>query len=122
MQVVNQEKWDSYVRNNQDGYGKGIIDYAERWANLMEIEIEKGQKLVDIANRTSHEADTEGITGFMYGAAVQTLTNVWQYGNELRMWHNGEYGVTEDQANGGVVNPAIVNVNLPSVNDILGDI
>lgn len=75
-------------------------------ASMMEQEIEKGSKLRDIAERTSHEADTEGITGFMYGCAVNILVHVWVYGEELRRWHNHEYDYDGD----GVVNPAILTV------------
>ena len=73
----------------------------------MEEKIENGEKLSDIAESTSHEADVEGITGFMYGCAVSVLSNVWEYGDELRKWHNKEYDYEGD----GVVNPAILTVS-----------
>lgn len=62
--------------------------------------------IVDNAERLSHDADVEGITGFMYGCAVNILAQCWEYGEELRKWHNKEYGYEGD----GVVNPAILTV------------
>lgn len=113
-----EQEWQSYQEKNQDGYGAGVIDYAERWAELMEAEINARREqhsvettLKDHANRLSHEADTDGITGFMYGAAVHTLSEVWLYGEELRRWHNREY----DDGGEGTVNPAIMTVRVPSV-------
>lgn len=106
MKFIDEAGWNRTVQNNQDAYGSGVIRFAERWANMMEQEIEKGSKLRDIAERTSHEADTEGITGFMYGCAVNILVHVWVYGEELRRWHNHEYDYDGD----GVVNPAILTV------------
>ncbi len=60
----------------------------------------------DIAEKTSHAADNEGITGFMYGCAVSILAHCWKHGEELRKWHNGEYKYDGD----GVVNPAILTI------------
>lgn len=103
-----KEKYQQYVLNNsKDPYSKGVVTYAERWANLMEEEIAKGEVLEKIANSTSHTADTEGITGFMYGCAVQSLAHFWVYGELLRTWHNSLYGIKSDK---GVVNPAILTV------------
>lgn len=110
MKIANQEVWAEYVEKNKDGYGKGIIDYAERWANLMEEKMAEGAKLEDIAEATGHTADTDGITGYMYNAAIITLAGVWEYGDQLRRWHNSENGVSEEQVKGGVVNTAVLTI------------
>lgn len=81
-----------------------IVEYAERWANLMEQKIAAGQKVADVAEETSNEADTENITGAMYGCALSLLLYFWEYGEELRLWHNKRYHHDND----GVVNPAIL--------------
>lgn len=62
--------------------------------------------IMENADHLSHEADTEGITGFMYGCAVNILSQCWEHGEELRKWHNKEY----DYEGEGVVNPAILTV------------
>lgn len=108
MEIADQAIWEDYKSKNQDGYGGGIIAYAERWARLMQVEINAGKKLENVAEATSHEADTDGITGFMYGAAVHTLASCWKHGDQLRKWHNKQYGVSEDTE--GTVNPAIITV------------
>ena len=110
------ETYNKGLENNQDPYGKGIYDFLERWADLMEEEINSSDKspeevIPECADRLSHDADIEGITGFMYGAAVNVLSHVWKYGEILRKWHNHEYNYDGD----GVVNPAIVTVPLPTV-------
>lgn len=108
MEIADEAAWQSWKDNNQDGYGGGVIAYAERWARLMQVEINAGKKLKDIADTTSHEADIDGIAGFMYGAAVHTLATSWKHGDQLRKWHNKQYGVSEDTE--GTVNPAILTV------------
>lgn len=108
MTITNQAVWDDFKAKNKDGYGGGILRYAENWARLIEGEIAKGKKLQDVASELSYLADDEGITGFMYGAAVSTLAAVWKYGDALRKWHNKDYGVDEDSD--GVVNPAILTI------------
>lgn len=108
MEIADEAIWEDYKSKNQDGYGGGVIAYAERWARLMQVEINAGKKLEDVADATSHEADIDGITGFMYGAAVHTLSSCWKHGDQLRKWHNKQYGVSEDTE--GTVNPAIITV------------
>lgn len=89
--------------NSKDGYSHAVVTYMNRWADMMEAEMESGKSLPDIAKQTSCDADIEGITAFMYGCAVGALSEFWEYGEELRVWHNAQYGHHGD----GVVNPAI---------------
>lgn len=102
-----EKEFEQFVEtNSKDFYSLGVVNFAKRWAELMEKGIEKGEKVVDIADKTSYEADTEGITGYMYGCAVSALSHFWEHGEELRKWHNKEYNYDGD----GVVNPAIITV------------
>jgi hypothetical protein len=112
--VKDQATWDKQVEQNTDSYGACVIRYAARWANLMEKRLKTGAGLKDIADKEGHRANTEGITGFMYGCAVQILAAVWEHGEELRVWHNlkTQVGIEGERANasGGVLNPAILNI------------
>src|SRR5688500_5033018 len=108
MQYLNENRWNEYVKANSDPYGGECVAYAKRWAELMEKEIDSGAKLKDIASETSHTADTEGITGFMYGAAVSMLFESWKYGESLRQWHNAKYSKAPVT---GVINPAVLTIN-----------
>lgn len=114
MQLRDKDLWNKCVENNQDDYGSATINYAERWANLMEDAIMAGETVASCAEAAGHEADTEGITGFMYGAAVSTLSGVWVHGEELRKWHNldTQLGDEGEKANkdGGVLNPAMLTI------------
>ena len=69
-----------------DFYSAGIIRYAERWAAMMEDKIEAGATVAEAAEATHHLADTENISGFMYGQAVNLLSGYWEHGDELRQW------------------------------------
>ena len=102
-----EKEYQDWKDNNKDGYGGGIFRFAEAWANMMEEKIHNGEKVKDIADQTSHDADTEGITGYMYGAAVSILSKEWEYGEDLRRWHNKKYDYEGD----GVVNPAILTIS-----------
>lgn len=90
--------------NSHDGYSAGVIRYMERWADMMEEAIEDGATIQEVAESTSHMADTDGITGFMYGCAVNYLSQFWVHGEDLRVWHNRKYKYEGD----GIVNPAIL--------------
>lgn len=112
MKIANEVEWKKWRDSNKDPYGGCVIRYAEKWADIMEKAMEDGAALEDIAENASHEADTEGITGFMYGCAVQVLATVWEHGEELRKWHNLQYQIKDEgekaNADGGVLNPSIL--------------
>jgi hypothetical protein len=112
MKIRDLEYWNRGLENNRDAYGAAIYRYAAAWAELMEQEIARGSALSDVAEKTSHEADTEGITGYMYGCAVAILAACWEHGEELRRWHNldTQIGNEGEKANesGGVLNPAVL--------------
>jgi hypothetical protein len=116
MKLKDAEGWKRVNKANppSEPYGHRIVTYAEDWANFMEREMATGKKLEDVAESTSREADTDGITGFMYGAAVSILAKVWEHGEELRRWHNLkiQFGNEGERANksGGVLNPALLRV------------
>lgn len=102
--------------NNLDPYGHGVYMFAEKWADYLEKEIESNQNrpvemvIFEKASSCSNKADDEvgGITGFMYGCAVNILSHCWIYGDILRRWHNKEYNYEGD----GVVNPAIMSIKV----------
>lgn len=111
---TNQDEWNNWVEKNTDPYGGACVTYAERWARMMQARMDAGEELEDIAKQTSHDADKEGITGFMYGCAVQMLAGCWKYGDRLRRWHNldvqiGDEGEKANES-GGVLNPALLNL------------
>lgn len=100
--------WEQFVEvNSKDSYSDGVVTYARRWAKYMQHLMQKHSKgVIEVAEKSSHVSDIEGITGFMYGCAVNTLAQCWKYGEELRKWHNKDYGYEGD----GVVNPAVLTV------------
>lgn len=106
-----EQKYKNWYDKNSDGYSRACFTYAERWAELLEEKVEETgdakEAIVKYADNLSCKADTEGITGFMYGCAVNILSQYWEYGEELRKWHNKEYGYDGD----GVVNPAILTIS-----------
>ena len=114
MKLRDSETWEKGLANNTDDYGACGYRFAESWANLMEGRIANGETVADCAKETSHEADTEGITGFMYGCAVSVLSVVGEHGEELRRWHNLDTQISNEGAKankkGTVLNPAVITI------------
>jgi hypothetical protein len=109
IELSDEPAWLESVRiNSGDSYSNGVTVFAERWARIMQLKLEAGEKLEDIAQDSVREADVDGITGFMYGCAVSLLAQTWKHGRELNRWHNKQYGVSEDTE--GTVNPAIITI------------
>ena len=116
MELKNAIGWEKTRAANTDSYGGGVIAFAERWADLMEKKIAGGENLADIAKMTSHEADADGITGFMYGCAVSILAQVWRHGEALRRWHNLDTQIKDEgeKANlsGGMLKSSVAQHSL----------
>ncbi len=111
-----KEAYDNWkLTNKDDAYGLRIFEFAECWANLMEPDLDSGISLSAIADRHCQTADYDGITGYMYGAAVAILSLTWIYGESLRKWHNKEVDKIEgEKANSvqnKVLNPAILTLS-----------
>lgn len=83
IELRNKRRWKQYVAANMDSCGSSIIRYAERWAKLMQVEMAAGAKLEDIAEKTSHDADNEGMSGLSHSAALVTLAHCWKHGDQL---------------------------------------
>jgi hypothetical protein len=114
--LVNQALWDDYQSINTDPVGAGIMNYAQRWAELMEQEMAKGKSLPEVAMDTSLEADTDNMSGMTFFLAVRTLVDCWAHGEELRQWHNarvagGKHPSLADRP-GMLINPSIINFNM----------
>ena len=103
-----EEKWNKGLEVNTDFYGRGIFNYAKVWAYLMEQEMVDEVLTEEIKERCASKADGEGITGFMYGAAVSILRDCWKYGNQLNSLHNKQYNYEGD----GTVNPAVLTLSV----------
>lgn len=114
LDIKDAAKWRSFITNNSDTYGSACVRFADAWGRLMQARMAGGESLADVAEACSHEANTEGITGFMYGAAVSVLAECWEHGEELRRWHNldTQIGNEGERANesGGVLNPAMLRI------------
>jgi len=114
-------EYAGWREKNSDPYSRRCFTYAEEWADLLEARISIGASDDDIkaviekhADADSRTADTDGITGFMYGAAVSILSKAWVFGEPLRQWHNlkTQIGDEGERANrdGGTLNPALLNI------------
>ena len=122
MQIAGnpQEYADWKAKNADDPYGMRIFSYAEDWADMLEKQIAENSELTiqavieKYADALSHTADTDGITGFMYGAAVSVLAQSWIHGDQLRRWHNLKTQIHHEgeRANeeGKTLNPALLNI------------
>jgi len=87
IELSKQDAYENWKAKNKDEYGSCVFEYAEGWAILMQLEMSKGKLLKEVAEKTSYEMDFLGITGYMYNASVQILSQCWKYGEELKDWH-----------------------------------
>lgn len=84
---------DCLKTNSKNEYSLSTICYAIYWAKFMQYLMNK-HKNVDIskiAENTSNAADIWKVDMFMYDYALNLLTKVWKYGNQLQNWANRKY-------------------------------
>lgn len=95
MKVKDQAAWDQTVLlNDPIPYGKQCVDFALRLADGIEFVMDTDgplpstieQVLTEAGREHIKIADTEGITPFQMGAAVQILSYAWEYGHQLMTW------------------------------------
>lgn len=89
--ISRQEEYAVWREKNTDPYGSAIFRYAELWMTLMEEHIPVGTEAPDVSARLkelagpkSHEADVEGVSGFMHGAAANIISQFWVHGEAFR--------------------------------------
>ena len=91
MNLVEYNKWKFNNKyDDLDSYGGCVFRYAEKWAEMMEKEIDEYDtdltiynKLLYCAEQYSFDCDEEGVTGFQHHMARQILVKCWKYGELL---------------------------------------
>jgi len=120
MPIIKKDEWNEWVKSNvNDPYGKCCVNVARRVMELIDLEpidkpFQEGYDGKFSTHQLICQADKDieagGITGFMAGAVAQMVSQVHSRGEEFRQVWNKKYGVKEEKANGGVVNPAILTI------------
>ena len=95
------DKWKTAVGNNAlDPYSFGVV-----LATCAAFEV------LDNPDKTPKDAEAAwnglGLSGFMAGCSAQWIAKYHERGDEFRQYFNAQWGVTEDKAKGGTVNPAL---------------
>lgn len=87
MRLRHESEYNTWKMSNNNDLGNYIVRFADRWMELMESRIEKGEQVQDIASKTMKLADTEGLTEAMRFSAIKIVTFCWAYGDDLREWY-----------------------------------
>lgn len=104
-----EQEYQTFLNENSvNGHSGIVVRYMERWAEMMEAELEAGASLKDIAKRTSYAANTDQLSLFQYGIAVSKLSHFWLYGEELQLWQRHRYDEEPQKLSG--------TENIPSEN------
>ena len=108
-----KEEYADYVKKNHDPYGKCIVDWGEKFGILLETERTDFKEMIDEAAK-----GLGGPTGFMYGCLISAIAHFHPRGEEVRRWSNLDLQIKDEgeKANksGGVLNPALVTIELPN--------
>lgn len=114
-----EREYADWREKNADPYGRRCFTFAEEWADRLEARMVDGIDPTAViaahAEEDARDADTDGITGFMYGMSVQILARAWLHGDALRRWHNleAQIGDEGERANegGATLNPAVMRIS-----------
>lgn len=98
LSLKDEQAWNTFDNANQSGYGRTIMNYAERWAKTMQYLMREENKTVaEAAVETVDACDFSGITGGMYNYAVQVLEQCWEYGDQLKQWQDNKFNSHEPE-------------------------
>ena len=109
MPITKTEEWENSVKINDDPYGKAAVDVARRAMEILDEEL-GDVDCHDLICRADDDVKTGGITGFMAGCVASMISQYHSRGNEFRLKWNKHYDIKEDEAKGGIVNPAILTI------------
>lgn len=98
-----KEEWKTEVsRNACDPYSFGVVVATTRVFEALD------------QGATPEQAEKGmlglGISGFMAGCVAGWVGKYHERGNEFRTYWNDKWGVDEEKAKGGMVNPAILTL------------
>lgn len=93
MKVKNQKAWEEFLAvRPADSYEGKIVRWAMQWADRMEVELAKGAKLENIAERT---LDLPGAAVILSNTqlvqAIVALVRFWVHGDELQKWREANW-------------------------------
>lgn len=117
MPIINEEKWNTWVNNNTDPYGKACVDVARRVMELLDEypENDAGYDCHRLICQADKDVGAGGITGFMAGCAAQIVSECHSRGPQFRAKWNyqlaGEDGDFVTQA-GSTINPAMITIGM----------
>jgi hypothetical protein len=86
MKIKDMDKYNELKDNNNDYLGHIVLNFTEKWADIMENEIENNNKSVkEIALSSSFITSSEcgNMTGLQVSMASQILDNHWIYGGDI---------------------------------------
>lgn len=84
IKLKDKKGWNAKKSATNDFYERGVIEYAENWAKLMQKEMNNGKSLDECAKETGQRAIIDGISGFMHNSAKRLLEKYWKYGDKLK--------------------------------------
>ena len=92
MRVKNTELYDNIMKSKHTEEEAIILSFAMNWAILMEDELRQGKEVDDIFMETSFTACKEyNLNKTQVSLAVATLTDIWVYGDKLRLAWNKKW-------------------------------
>lgn len=83
------DSWAAIVEKNTDPYGAAALNFARRWARMMEKAADREELTKDAADTLANLANDEGITGFQFGCARNALVLCWEHGAALQKAYAG---------------------------------
>lgn len=87
IRLIKPVYWENAKTCNPTGLGADIMKYADRWARLMQRQIDEGKAVKEVAEQTGREAGWPSIIQLVPLAAVEILVDCWEHGEALKDWY-----------------------------------
>ncbi len=99
MKVKDKVAWQRFRAANSGRYELRLLNYAERWADRMEVKLDKGEKLEDIVEETI-DGPISRISSSEVAHAMIALFRFWKYGEALKQWRDANWAAVRARRDG----------------------
>lgn len=91
LEVRGEGLWQMVQDSILDPAVEEILDFAERWARLMQLDIEEGNELEEVFETCANDANFDNLNSIEQSVAAMMLSSVWIHGEQLSQLMLGDH-------------------------------
>ncbi len=99
MKVKDRVAWQKFRAANSGRYELRLLNYAERWADRMEVKLNQGVRLEDIVEKAIDDPISR-ISSSQVAHVMIALFRFWRHGEALKQWRDTNWAAVRARRDG----------------------